>query len=91
MLAQVPLSQLPASQSQPRGPNHLPSLQRKAEKQSSALLAQQWLSQAAKPFLVVWEQGNLIKLHRPFSSLPLILILTPSSMVSLLKISLLPA
>lgn len=90
MLSQVPLSQLPASQSQPRGPNHhLPSLQRKAEKQSSALLVQQWLSQAAKPFLAVWEQGNLIELHRPFSSLPLIL--TPSSTVALLKISLLPA
>lgn len=70
MLCQVPLSQLPASRSQPYGPSHLPTLWKKAGKQSSALV--QWqLSQMAKPFLVLWQHEDLVKLHRSFSSLPL--------------------
>lgn len=86
MLCQVPFSQLPASRSQPHGPSHLPTLQRKAEKQSSALV--QWqLPQMAKPFLDLWQQEDLIKLHRSFSSLPL----NASFRVSLLKSPLLLA
>lgn len=90
MPCQVPLSQLPASQSQPHGPSHLPALQRKAEKQSNALV-QWWLSQMAKPFFAVWQQKDLVKLHRSFSSLQLILITTRSRRLFLLKIPLLPA
>lgn len=73
MLCQVLLSQLPASRSQPRGASHLPTLQRKAQKHSSALV--QWqLSQMTKPFLALCQQEDLIKLHRSFSSLPLTLL-----------------
>lgn len=58
------LSQLPASRRAPYGPNHLPTLGRKAEKQSSALVQ---LSHMGKPFLVLWQQEDLVKLHRSFS------------------------
>lgn len=55
------------------GPSHLPTLQRKAENESSALV--QWqLPQTAKPFLVLCHQEDLVKLHRTFSSLPLMLL-----------------